>query len=464
VPAAAAILLEEADRIAAVAPGAAAAMLADAVICHSLAAQGEQALATSRRGLALAMLGEPGAVGVSSALVGWGLTMRGERRAAIACMAPLDGIAPEVPVLSLTGQLVGSTALCNVWLDREELAGERLARWLDAARSSGSVEFTTHALVIGAELSLRLGRFRAARAEALESTRLLDESGQPSLLGYARAVLAQAQAALGETEECEESSRVADELSSRTGTDSGHFIAASARAFSKLAVGELEGALVDLRWIEAGFACRGLGEPNLLRWQPDLVEALVRLDRLTEARAALATLAEQAWRGGGAWARGAACRGRGMIAADFDRHFHEALALHHTPFERARTEFTYGARLRRARRRTEAREQLERALAAFEDVGAVSWARRAREEIAASGAGLPRRGARRSGDLSPRELQVAEAAAEGLTNREVAARFFLSEKTVERHLSSVYEKLGLRSRTQLARRFAQGGGPGDQAE
>jgi DNA-binding CsgD family transcriptional regulator len=372
-------------------------------------------------------------------------------------------MASGVPTLSLTGQLVGSTALCNLWLDREGIAAERLARWLGAARSSGSVEFTIHALVIGAELSLRLARFRAARAEALEAVRLLDESGHPSLLGYAHAVLAQAQAALGQAADCEESSRLADAFSSRTGTESGRFIAAAARASSKLAGGDVERALVDLRWVETGFAQRGLGEPNLLRWQPDLVEALVRLDRRAEARRALAPLAERAWRGGGDWARAVASRGRGMIDAAFDHHFREALTLHRTPFERARTELAYGARLRRTRRRTEAREQLERALAAFEAVGAVPWARRAREEIAASGGGLPRRGAGRSGDLSARELQVAAAAAEGLTNREVAARFFLSEKTVERHLSSVYDKLGLRSRTELARRFAEGA-PGGQAE
>jgi DNA-binding CsgD family transcriptional regulator len=461
VPAGAAALLAEADRIGADAPGLAAAMLADAVVAHSLAAQGDRALATARKGLSLARGGGPEGLAISSALLGWALTMCGERRAAIACMAPLDRVAADVPVMSLVGHLVGSTALCNVWLDREAVAAARLAPWLDAARASGSVEYTVHALVIAAEVSLRAARFEAARAEAIEALRLLEESRQLSLLGYTHGVLAQAQAVLGDAADCEASCRAAETLSTASGTDSGRFLAAQARAHSKLAGGDVEVALADLRWIEAGFAERGLREPNLLRWQPDLVEALVFLDRRDKARRALAALAEQAWRGGGAWARAVACRGRGVLDADFDRHFVAALALHRTPFERARTQLAYGARLRRARRRTEARDHLERALAGFEACSAVPWARRAREEMAASGLGLPRRG-HRGRTLSPREHQVAEAAAAGLTNREVAARMFLSEKTVERHLGSVYRKLGLRSRTELARRFAEdraGAGP-----
>jgi len=99
---------------------------------------------------------------------------------------------------------------------------------------------------------------------------------------------------------------------------------------------------------------------------------------------------------------------------------------------------------------------LGRALATFEELGAEPWARQAREEIAASGARLrPRRATRPGEELSPREHQVALAVASGLTNRQAAARLFLSEKTIERHLGSVYRTLGLRSRTELAARMAR---------
>ena len=87
------------------------------------------------------------------------------------------------------------------------------------------------------------------------------------------------------------------------------------------------------------------------------------------------------------------------------------------------------------------------------------WARQAREEMAAGGGRLrPRTAGAPSDELSPRELQVALAVAEGATNREAAAQLFLSEKTIERHLGSVYRKLGLRSRSELARRFARAAG------
>ncbi len=459
VPAGAAILVEEADRAAAAVPDKAALMLADAVVGHSLAAQTLSALATSRRGLALALAAEEGPLPISMALVGWALTLHGERRGAIACLSPLDRIADAVDPVSPVGQLVGLTSLCHLWLDQYEVAAARLGPWLDGARTTGSVAYTAHALVIASELRLRLGRLGAARAGALEAVRLLDESGQRSVLGYAQGLLAQAQAAMGAEAECAEASARAEELADRMGTDSGRFLAAAARASSHLARGEPEAALEHLRWIEDGYRRRALGEPNLLQWQPDLIEAYVRLGRVDDARRAVATLAEQAFRGGGRWARAAACRGRGMIDPDFDRHFGQALALHaqsDAPFERARTQLAYGARLRRARRRAEAREQVEPALATFEELGARPWARQAREEIAAAGSGLRRRATRAADELSPRELQVAAAVAEGLTNREAAARLFLSEKTIERHLGSVYRKLGLRSRTELARRFAQG--------
>jgi DNA-binding CsgD family transcriptional regulator len=244
------------------------------------------------------------------------------------------------------------------------------------------------------------------------------------------------------------------------GTESARYLAAAARAASHLARGEPQEAIEHLRWIESGFRANALAEPNLVRWQPDLVEAYVRLGRPDEARAALATLAEQAFRGGGGWARAAACRGRGMVDADFDRHFGEAIALHEhdpSPLERARTRLAYGSRLRRAGRRTESRQQLERALSAFDELGARPWARQAREELAASGARVRPRARDAAEGLTPRELQVATSVAKGLTNREVAARLFLSEKTVERHLGSVYRKLGLRSRTELAARVARRG-------
>ena len=126
------------------------------------------------------------------------------------------------------------------------------------------------------------------------------------------------------------------------------------------------------------------------------------------------------------------------------------------PFERARTELCYGERLRRARRRAEARGQLHAALETFERLGAQPWANRARNELRATGE-TARRDRTASDELTLQELQVALRVAQGATNREAAAALFLSPKTVEAHLSRIYSKLRVRSRTELAHHFANEG-------
>ena len=125
-----------------------------------------------------------------------------------------------------------------------------------------------------------------------------------------------------------------------------------------------------------------------------------------------------------------------------------------SPFELARTRLVYGERLRRAGRRVDAREQLTAALTTFEQLGAAPWAAQARRELQASGATLRRRDSQATEVLTPQELQVAIKVAAGLTNREVGSALFISPKTVELHLSRVYRKLGIRSRTELARLHA----------
>jgi DNA-binding NarL/FixJ family response regulator len=137
---------------------------------------------------------------------------------------------------------------------------------------------------------------------------------------------------------------------------------------------------------------------------------------------------------------------------DHERHFQEALAHHSRvtiPFELARTHLCFGERLRRDRRRARAEEQLRRALEIFEALGAAPWAARTRRELEALGAVTGAPVSAVFAGLTAREVQVALTVGRGATNREAAARLFLSEKTVARHLSAVYAKLGLRSRTEL---------------
>jgi DNA-binding CsgD family transcriptional regulator len=139
----------------------------------------------------------------------------------------------------------------------------------------------------------------------------------------------------------------------------------------------------------------------------------------------------------------------GDFGASFEA-FAYALAEHariQMPFEHARTLLAFGAAQRRARRRGEARASLQQALRIFQELGTPAWAEKARAELGRVG------GRRRAEGLTPAERRVADLVAEGRTNRQVAATLFLSERTVATHLSHIYAKLGVRSRTELARRL-----------
>ncbi|WP_189153134.1 helix-turn-helix transcriptional regulator [Lentzea pudingi] len=154
------------------------------------------------------------------------------------------------------------------------------------------------------------------------------------------------------------------------------------------------------------------------------------------------------------WAMGRAERTLGVVSDGFDEHFEAALGYHERTledFETARTRLAYGARLRRARRRVDARPHLHAALETFENLRAARWADLAAIELGATGETIQRRTPGES--LTPQELQVSLLLAEGKTTREVAAALFLSPKTIEYHLRKVYTKLDIRSRAELAGRL-----------
>ena len=121
------------------------------------------------------------------------------------------------------------------------------------------------------------------------------------------------------------------------------------------------------------------------------------------------------------------------------------------PLDAARTLLSLGRAQRRARKWGAARQTLERATSAFEELGSTGWAETTRGELARAGARRPGQ----VGSLTPTERRVAELAAEGLANKEIAAALVVTINTVEFHLSNTYAKLGIRSRGQLAARLAE---------
>jgi DNA-binding CsgD family transcriptional regulator len=188
---------------------------------------------------------------------------------------------------------------------------------------------------------------------------------------------------------------------------------------------------------------------------PDLIEAYVRAGRPDDAREMLETYEAVAQRSGRTAALALALRCRALLDGD-GQAFEAALAEHDrwgNHFERARTQLAFGEYLRRRKRRAEARVQLRAAVSAFVDSGASIWSERALTELRATGERARRRVVATHDELTPQELNVTRLVCEGLTNREVAERLFLSPKTIETHLVHVFRKLGVRTRTELAHRF-----------
>src|SRR5207302_7558879 len=162
-----------------------------------------------------------------------------------------------------------------------------------------------------------------------------------------------------------------------------------------------------------------------------------------------------------------AARARALVADDrgYVKEFEAAMRHHEaTPdrFEGARTQLYFGERLRRARRRVDARGRLRAALKAFDQLGAAPWAERAMAELQASGETARVRDDRYRQQLTPQELQVALTLAEGTTTKEAAARLYLSPKTVEYHLRHVYDKLEIRSREELQAALISHSRPGSE--
>jgi DNA-binding CsgD family transcriptional regulator/tetratricopeptide (TPR) repeat protein len=182
-----------------------------------------------------------------------------------------------------------------------------------------------------------------------------------------------------------------------------------------------------------------------------LVEACVRSDRVERARELVAEVYEPAVATAQPRYAALAFRMRALTEGDLN-HFSLALEQHDrwgNRFEEARTRLLYGEALRRVKRRNQGREHLSAAMSAFVAVGATAWAGRAREELRATGARLPRDAS--GAALTAQEDRIARLVAEGLSNKEIAGRLVVSTKTVEGHLRSIFEKLGVRSRTQVAR-------------
>jgi DNA-binding CsgD family transcriptional regulator len=347
-----------------------------------------------------------------------------------------------------------------VWLEDYETARAGIEAEHAAWRASGNVPWAAYGALALAELERWVGRFPAARAAAAEGAELAEAGGYALHEADSRAILAWVAAAQGLESEAREQAARVEELSGhgrwRPVQAGGHV----ALGLLELGLGRPAAAIAQLEPVKLLAAGAGLREPSALPYAPDLIEAYARGGNVKAAWAELQTLGENARAVERKWALAAVARLRGFLGPqnELDERFGEALLYHDagagSGFERARTELLYGERLRRAKRKTEARQHLRQAIAGFDSLGAASWSERARVELRATGETIPRRDLTAPERLTPQELQIIVQVSAGKTNKEVAAALFISPKTVEYHLTHIYRKLDLHSRAALIRRFA----------
>ena len=307
------------------------------------------------------------------------------------------------------------------------------------------------------DVELRAGEWAAA-------TRLLDEWAAASerLLVAAtyersRALLAAGQ---GFPEEAERRAAAALADAEPRGYVWQTLEALRAQGLAALAAHEPARAAESLGTVWEHTQRQGVDDPGVFPVAPDLVEALIETGDLAEAGRVANRLRELAEGQEHPWGLVSAKRSEALVrlaAGTYDEE--AAIALEESADEYARLGFRFdharcllsvGRARRRSRRWGSARASLDQAATAFDEIGSPGWADQARAELSRIGARKPR-----SGGLTPSERRVAELAAAGKSNKEIAQELVITIHTVERHLSRAYAKLGIRSRGQLAARLAK---------
>jgi DNA-binding CsgD family transcriptional regulator/tetratricopeptide (TPR) repeat protein len=459
------LLLAEADRIEDVDPALAAAMRVEAAPAISLSGGIQEALPVAidahRRALDVDddLAARAGLMlGLMRILAGDPHSDRPLFEASLARLTgrPLTADSALGLFFSLPG--AAQALICVGELDRAAHLIAELREWTRDALLPGLLSYV---LGLSAEIQLRRGRLAAARAAAAESVQLAADTGIGTQHAFALGRLGVAAAAMGLAEECRTS--VADALAVSEEADMWSVLLYGHAALGLLALGAGDPgeAACALDQAERAAERGGVGHPAVIPYAGDRVEALVRAGRLTEAERALGRLQAQAQITQGTWELGVTERCHGLFApaGAADDHFTGALALLEpvSAFEAARTRLCWGQSLRRRRQRGRARNLLVQALETFTRLGAVTWARQTEVELEASGAAVHAAIPTPASQLTPREFQICALVAGGATNPEIAAKLFLSRKTIEAHLGRIFAKLSVRSRTELTRLIVQNG-------
>jgi len=352
-------------------------------------------------------------------------------------------IRPEAPAV-----LHHNLAIATLHLGDDARAIELHDLQLQHARDTGAVNMVEHALTRGAVFRIATGDWAEATSHAQEALLLDRNLGLDELVAFPLAELAVIAALRGDPQ-------------ARARLEELHAVLAQhppRGAATALVSGLTQWAAARQADVAPATALHHLEQIRL-----PVVRGLAALDRIeTAQRASRRDLAEtwldellgfaegtdMAW----AWAAVHHCRAV-LDAGDPEEEFRRALEWHARSSRqpaRARTQLALGKYLRRQRRRSDARAPLRAAMETFESLGATTWAERARQELRASGE-TARRGPKLvATQLTAQESQIAGLVRQGLSNKDVAARLFISPRTVDFHLRNVFTKLGVSSRTELA--------------
>jgi DNA-binding CsgD family transcriptional regulator len=337
----------------------------------------------------------------------------------------------------------GCVVALEIWDDEHAHSLSRSS--VELARETGTLAELALALSARAPIQVFCGDLAAAAATVAE-TRFVEEATGIRSAPYGALILS---AWRGRSPETTGLLETTEREAEARGEGIGLAIGAYARAVLSNGLGLYEEALA------AASTASEHREVVAENWGlSELVEPATRCGRTDLATDAMSRLAAKAQATRTDWALGIEARARALLGqgADAERWFRAAiehLGRTRVRAELARTHLLYGEWLRRESRRLDARAELNLAHELFTSMGMEAFAERAGSELLATGEKARRRLAKTRDDLTPHERQIAELARDGLSNADIAARLFLSRRTVEWHLRHVFSKLGIRSRRQL---------------
>ena len=419
----------------------------------------------ARRTLALRRGDEPPAVALAyEQVAGLAGLYAGEHATAFTRLRGVLSLAAGIEEPAALIRAAGTGVLVGDDHTARALAG----RAVTLARGRGEVTLVPQGLEVVAFAALAAGHHEAAITAATEGAALARATGQPALAQSHLGILAVLAALVGDRESCVLRVREAGAQDTAHGPGEARALCEWALALLDLVEGRPRRTVERLGAIIVAASGRG----NLIvqvAATPHLAEAAWRCDPPTRASAGdpRAAALDRACEPFDRWAAGTGqpawlalrARCRALRAAEpraAEEHFEEALRQHSrgdADFARAHTELLFGRDLRRRRRPGAAREHLRSAVETFRLLQAGPWAEQADVELRAAGAAVPADPAA-ARELTAQQERIARLVADGATNREIAQQLFLSPRTIDHHLRNVFARLGVRSRTELARRLA----------